>query len=57
MENENQTKGVEEIILKVSPSGKVERHLVSPYNDSSLSQVEEQRTAIGFHPKGATKEY
>lgn len=34
MENENQPKGVEEIIFKVSPSGKVERHLVSPYNDS-----------------------
>jgi hypothetical protein len=56
MENENQANRVEEIIFKVSPGGKVERHHVSPYNDS-LSQVEEQRTAIGFHPKGTTKEY
>jgi hypothetical protein len=55
MENENQAKGIEEIIFKVSPGGKVERHLVSPYNDSQ-SQVEEQRTAIGFHPKGTTKD-
>lgn len=60
MENEHQAKGIEEIIFKVSPSGKVEQHLVAPQNDSFNSSqaggVEEQRTALGFHPKRTYKD-
>jgi hypothetical protein len=55
MENENQPKGIEEMIFKVLPEGKVERQLVSPFNDSQ-SRVEEQKTGIGFHPKRSDKE-